>query len=193
MSCATSRPSALACWLMGTLLPVAHREAMLGDLIEEYRDIRALSGSVFIADCWFWSQTCRSLPFLFWSVLRTEFASGAGVAFAMYVAMVAAKYAVDQVSAGLVAGHGTAEVIIAPISFALIAGVGGYLTARIRYGAIVTLALMVTLSVVVLILINACPVPVPWWYRPGFLVLAPCVTLAPPAILGAAAWSRGES
>jgi hypothetical protein len=51
-------PPAFACWLLESVIPVPYREAMLGDLIEEYT-LRAKSASPFTASRWFWGQACR--------------------------------------------------------------------------------------------------------------------------------------
>jgi hypothetical protein len=184
------KPSAFARWLLGSLLPISFREAMLGDLIEEYNDIWVLSGSSLTADCWFWSQTCRSLPVLLWEVLRDEPFRSIVVASGVYLVMLGLKYGVALALANFVRGNARVEISLAPITFAVIAALGGYVTARIRYQAIVVLTVLVIITVVALIALNACPIPVPWWYRPGFLALAPVAVLVPPAILSASTAQR---
>lgn len=62
-------PPAIARLLLESLLPLDSRDAILGDLIEEYA-FKATTKSRFEASRWFWSQTCRSVPILAWSSLR---------------------------------------------------------------------------------------------------------------------------
>jgi hypothetical protein len=64
-------PPAFACLLLESLLPGPYREALLGDLVEEYR-LRIESASPFTASRWFWSQACRSVPPMVWSSLRSN-------------------------------------------------------------------------------------------------------------------------
>jgi hypothetical protein len=66
-------PPALACWLLQSVLPVSYRGAMLGDLIEEYT-LRVESTSPSAASRWFWSQACRSVPFMVWSSAKPRLA-----------------------------------------------------------------------------------------------------------------------
>jgi hypothetical protein len=66
-----SSPPTFACWLLETVVPTPYREAILGDLIEEYT-LRTESTSRFTASRWFWSQTCRSVPSMVWSSLRSR-------------------------------------------------------------------------------------------------------------------------
>ncbi|MFY9935862.1 MAG: permease prefix domain 1-containing protein, partial [Silvibacterium sp.] len=62
-------PPAFACRLFQIVLPVPYRGALLGDLIEEY-NLRAEATSPSAATLWFWSQACRSIPFIVGSSLR---------------------------------------------------------------------------------------------------------------------------
>lgn len=63
-------PPTFACCLLESLLPDPYREAVLGDLIEEYT-LRVESTSRLTASRWFWSQTFRSAPSMVWSSLRS--------------------------------------------------------------------------------------------------------------------------
>src|SRR2546425_11109058 len=58
-----------ATWLLGCLLPQRDREAVLGDLIEEYA-IRARSASPSTVARWLWGQVYRSVPLVLWSAIR---------------------------------------------------------------------------------------------------------------------------
>lgn len=177
-------PSPLACWVLQSVLPVRHREAMLGDLIEEYA-LRAESTSPSAASHWFWSQACRSVPAMVGSWLRTgDWLVSAGIAMSVYIAMGILKFAADWTIAKLVAPEQTTAVVLAPIVFLTTTAVGGCVAARIRRGATILLALSVMITVVVLIDLKVCTIPVPWWYQFGFLALGPLTVLITPAVFG---------
>jgi hypothetical protein len=155
---------------------------MLGDLIEEYT-LRVESTSLSAASRWFWSQTCRSVPSMVWSSLR----SGDGlismsIAMGVYLGMGMLKFAVDLMISKLVAPEQTTYVVLAPIVFLTTAAIGGCVVARIRRGAAIFLALIVLITVAVLIDLKVCSIPVPWWYQLGFLTLGPLAVLITPAV-----------
>jgi len=108
----------------------------------------------------------------------------------VYLAMVAVKYVASLTITRLVAPGQTAQVILAPILFLATAAIGGCAAARIRRGATMFLALIVMISVAVLIAIQACRIPVPWWYPVGFLTLGPLSVLFTPALFGLAKRTR---
>ncbi len=60
---------ALVCCLLESVVPARYREAMLGDLIEEY-NLRVESASPLTASRWVWSQAFRSVTSIAWSWLR---------------------------------------------------------------------------------------------------------------------------
>ena len=55
--------------VLARLLPPAHAEALLGDLLEERR-LRLRVGSPASVACWYWRQLASSLPVLLWSSFR---------------------------------------------------------------------------------------------------------------------------
>lgn len=76
---------------------------MLGDLIEEYT-LRAESTSAFTAYRWLWSQACRSIPSIVWSLLRTgNLLISVSIAMGVYIVMGILKLAADLVIAKLIA------------------------------------------------------------------------------------------
>jgi hypothetical protein len=177
-------PPAFACRLFQTVLPVPYQGALLGDLIEEYT-IRAETTSPSAATRWFWSQACRSIPFLVGSSFRTgDWFISASAATGVYVVMGLLKFAADFTITKLVAPEQTTYIVLAPIVFLAITSIGGYAAARIRYGTAVFLAFIVMITVAVLIAVKACPVPVPWWYQFGFLTLGPLSVLLTPVLFG---------
>jgi|SRR5579863_857336 len=177
-------PPTFACWLLESVLPDPYREAILGDLIEEY-SLRVDSTSPSTASRWFWSQTCRSVPWIAWSSLRARncFIS-ISTAMGVYIFMGILKFAADLIISNLVSLDQTMQVVLAPIVFLMTTAIGGCVAARIRRGATIVLALMVTITVAVLIDLKVCSIPVPWWYQYGFLALGPLAVIITPALFG---------
>jgi hypothetical protein len=177
-------PPAFVCWLLGSVLPTPYREAMLGDLIEEFT-LRVESTSLSTAARWFWSQGCRSVPSMVWSSLRTgDWLISMSIAMGVYIGMGMLKFAADLMISKLVVPEQTTYVVLAPIVFLTITAIGGCVVARIHRGATIFLTLIVMISVAVLIALKGCTVPVPWWYQFGFLILGPLAVLITPAVFG---------
>jgi hypothetical protein len=176
-------PPTFACWLLKSLLPDPYREAVLGDLIEEYR-LRIESPSRFTASRWFWSQTCRSVPSMFWCSLRSRgcFIS-MSIAVGVYIFMGTLKFAADWIIWKLVAPDQATYVVLAPIVFLTTTAIGGCVAARIRRGTTTFLALIVMITVAILIDVKVCSIPVPWWYQFGFLTLGPLAVIITPTLL----------
>jgi hypothetical protein len=176
-------PPALVCWLLESVVPTRYREAMLGDLIEEY-NLRAKSASPLAASRWFWSQACRSIPSTAWSCLRSgNWLISMSIAAGVYIVMAILKLAADSMISKVVAPQPATRVILAPIVFLAAAAIGGCLAARVRRGAMISLALMVMITVAVSIERKVCTIPVPWWYEFGFLTLGPLAVLITPALI----------
>ena len=177
-----SSPPLLACWIIELSQPDPHREALLGDLVEEYR-LQAESTSSLAASRWFWGQACRSILPLAWSRLRRgDWLISLGVAVAVCVALGTLKLAVDRMLLRLIQPSGATWTVLAPLVFLAAAATGGCVAARIRRGAMPFLALIVMMTVAALIRVGACTVPVPWWYQLGFLTLGPLSVLISPAM-----------
>ena len=175
-------PPAFACWLLESVVPAPYREAMLGDLIEEYA-LRAESASPLIASRWFWSQACRSVPSMVWSSLRSrDWLTSMSIALGVYVVMAMLKFAADLTISRLVAPQPTTYVVLAPVMFLATTSIGGCVAARIRRGTTIFLALIVMIWVAVSIAVKVCAIPVPWWYQFGFLTLGPLSVLVTPAV-----------
>ena len=178
-------PPAFACWFLYSVVPVPYREALLGDLIEEYT-LRAESASPLTASRWFWSQACRSVPSVVWSSLRSgDWLISMSIAMGVYIAMGMLKFAADLTISKLLAPEQATYVVLAPVVFLTTSAIGGCVVSRIRRGATIFLALIVMITVAVLIDLKICTIPVPWWYQFGFLTLGPLSVLMAPAIVGA--------
>lgn len=155
MSCYS--PPAFACRLIQTVLPVPYQGALLGDLIEEYT-LRVESTSPSAATRWFWSQACRSIPFIVGSSFRTgNWLISASAATGVYVVMGMLKFAADFLITKLVAPRQTAYIVLAPIVFLAITSIGGYAAARIHRGTAAFLAFIVMITVAALLLSRLAP------------------------------------
>jgi hypothetical protein len=177
-------PPAFACWLLESVIPVPYREAMLGDLIEEYT-LRSESASPLAASRWFWSQVCRSVPSMVLSSLRSgDWLTSMSIALGVYIVMGMLKFAADLTISSLVAPQKATYVVLAPFVFLATTSIGGCVAARIRRGATIFLALIVMITVAVLIEVKVCTIPVLWWYQFGFLTLGPLSVLLTPAVFG---------
>ena len=177
-------PPAFACWLLESLIPVPYRQAMLGDLIEEYT-LRAESASPLTASRWFWSQACRSVPSMVGCWLRSrDWLISMSIAMGVYIVIGTLKLAADSAISRFVSPRPTTYVILAPVLFLAATSIGGCIAARIRPGATIFLALMAMITVAVSIALKVCTIPVPWWYEFGFLTLGPLSVLLTPAVFG---------
>src|SRR5262245_12735309 len=163
-------------WLLTRLLPPSHREAVLGDLTEEFA-IHADPKSRLSAARWYRGQVYRSIPLLLWSdVRRGRSWSTLGVAFAAFIAAGMLE------SVGLAAisrfwgsdthPHAGINAFVGLVTIAL----GGYVAAWIRQGAAVALAGMEI--VVVAMLMATMNGSAPLWYGLTFLVIGPLAALA---------------
>jgi hypothetical protein len=177
-------PQTFLCLLLESVLPDPYREAIIGDLIEQYT-LRVESTSRFSASRWFCSQACRSVPPMVWCWLRSgNWFLNMSIAVGVFIFMATLKFAADLTISKLVSPDQTTDVILAPIVFLTITAIGGCVAARIRRGATLFLALMVTITVAILIELKFCSLPVPWWYQFGFLTLGPLAVMITPTLFG---------
>jgi len=175
---------AFACSLLEFVLPGPYREAVLGDLIEEYT-LRSESTSRFAASRWFCSQACRSVPPMVWSSLRSrDCLISISTAMGVYIVMKILEHGAELAISKWVAPQPTTYVLLAPVVFLTSSAIGGCIAARIRRGATKFLALMVMITVAVLIDLKVCTIPVPWWYQFGFLTLGPLAVIITPTLFG---------
>ena len=175
-------PPAFACWFLESVLPNPYREAVLGDLIEEYK-LRIESTSRFAASRWFWSQTCRSVPSIVWSSIRSgNWLISMSIAMGVYIFIGTLKFAADLMLSKLFSSQQMTHVILPPIVFLTTTAIGGCAAAQLRRGATTFLALMVMITVAILIDLKVCSVAVPWWYQFGFLALGPLAVVVTPTL-----------
>src|SRR5215813_5554008 len=176
-------PPILACWILESIFPVSFREALVGDLIDEYW-LRARSTSPRAAWIWFWGETCRAIPSLIWSLLRCRgWFTRLVAALAVYITMVILMFSADIVIARYLSPGQKAQLILPPIIFLLTTAAGGCVLARIRRQATMFLALFVMSTNIVLFAVRICSIPPPWWYQLTALIFSPATVLIAPAIL----------
>jgi len=177
-----ARGPLLARWLLESVLPVSYGEALLGDLLEEYGH-RAGSTSRAAASIWFWGHVWRSVPWLMRSSFDgAEWASRLAAALSVYALMVSVKLAVNVIVSKLAGLEGSVHLAMEPVLFVAVTAAGGCIADRIRRGTTMLLALMVIITVAVLIWIQLCTTPVPWWYPCIFLSLGPLSVVVTPAV-----------
>ena len=169
-------PARLDVWLLGHIVPEKDREAILGDLAEEYALRRTAESSIAVS-CWYWGQVCRSVPLFAWQqVRRRRWLATLGIALAVYVAAGLVEFVTTFALAGIAAPDTPAGQIVSVIIGLTTLAIGGYVAARIRPAA--SIALAVIAAVVVALLIVASGARVPVWYQLVFLAAGPLASLA---------------
>jgi hypothetical protein len=161
----------VATWFFSWLAPRSQREAVIGDLAEEYV-ARASTASSSAALKWYLRQLCASAPPLLWIRLtRTTWIATLGVALSGYVAVAVVELIVNWAIAN---SSTTGAVAYNPlgmfITFPMVVLIG-YIAARFRCAAAVTLAAMMLLSVTAMTLWATESVPT--WYRIAYFLVGP--------------------
>ncbi len=165
------QPPRIACWLLGRLVPERDRDAVMGDLAEEYA-LRARSASL-----WYLGQVYRSIPSMVWrSVRGGQWLITLSVAMGAYIAAGAVEFAANLAISRWVAPGASVHAVLGLIAGLATMAVGGYLAAWIRRGAATALAGIVMISVAVLMVTRSETVPL--WYQLAFLIAGPLASLA---------------
>ncbi len=169
-------PPRVATVLLGCFLPESEREAILGDLAEEY-GIRVRSTSVSNAVGWYWSQVCRSiLPALWVGIRRGGWLVTVGVAIAAYIIAGAIEFVGVGMIARLVSPGGPVFFLLSVVVGLATMVLGGYLAAWIRPAAAPVLAAIILLVILILFVVMRDSAPL--WYGLAFLVFGPVAALA---------------
>lgn len=170
------RPPRVATALLGCFLPEPERQAILGDLVEEY-GIRVRSISRSSAASWYWSQVWRSvLPVLRVAIKRDGWRDTIGVAIVSYLVAGTIEFVGVGMMAKLVDPAGPASSVLSVIVGLATIVLGGYLAAWIRPAASPVLAAIVMLVILVLFVVMSDSAPL--WYGLAFLVFGPVAALA---------------
>jgi hypothetical protein len=161
--------------LLGYFLPELDRQAILGDLVEEY-GIRVRSASTSNATSWYWSQVGRSIPPVLWaSIRRGAWLSTVGVAIGAYVVAGMIEFASVAVLAKLLSPVGRVFTVLSVIVGLATMALGGYFAAWVRPAAATILAGIVIIVIVVLFLTMRDSAPL--WYGLTFLIFGPLAAL----------------
>jgi hypothetical protein len=170
-------PSRVASWLLAWAVPERSREAVLGDLHEEYV-LRVRSAHAKNADRWYWGQVCRSIPQLVWSSARDgRWLATLGVAIGVYIFAGIFEFAATRALSKLLAPDTNVFTAVSLIVGLTTIILGGYIAAWIRGPAAArTLAGIALITVVILLMTMSGSAP--FWYGLTFLVGGPLAALA---------------
>jgi hypothetical protein len=164
----------VATWALSWLAPRDQREALLGDLAEEYA-LRAKAASSSMAFNWYLRQVCASAPPLLWARLTaTAWIATVGVALIAYVAVGVVEVVANWVIAGSSAAPTAAYNPLGMfVTFPMVVLIG-YVAAGFRRAAIFVLAAMMLLSVTAMTLWAT--ESMPGWYRIAYFIVGPAAS-----------------
>jgi hypothetical protein len=168
-------------WILTWLMPSAHAEALLGDLLEERR-LRLHVGSPASVARWYWMQLASSLPVLLWASLhrRSSFLTLV-IAVASYLAAGGVASVLRAALSPMTMSTFVQTVTVLLCSLTAMAA-AGYVAALIRPGAAPLLAVLVLVAAFLMMANN--PDSVPLWYEGSFLVLGPLAPIGGAALSG---------
>jgi hypothetical protein len=165
-------PPRLATWLLGRLLPERDRDAVLGDLVEEYA-LRLRSASPSTVSRWYWGQVSRSIPpTLACTIRRGRWLGTIAVAGAVYLVVYTVEVAGLAAILRLLGPDAPLRVLSVIVGLTTMA-LGGYCAAWLRPRAAIALAAIGVIVVAILMSGGA-----PLWYQFAFLVAAPLAAWA---------------
>jgi peptidoglycan/LPS O-acetylase OafA/YrhL len=159
-----------ATWLFERFLSPTDREAISGDLMEEYAFRYRASPRLVVP--WYWGQVCRSIAPLLWIRLRREkWMSTLSVALVAFIVAGAIESAGIQALSSLLGSNATAPSVLTMVVGLATLMLSGYLAAWVRPFAANVLAVLEILAVVILMV--TMPTSAPLWYGLAFLVFGP--------------------
>ena len=168
------RATRAATWFFSWLVPRAEREALLGDLAEEYL-LRAGAASAAAASRWYLRQICASVPPLLWARLaRSGWLATAGVALLAYIGVglveLMVNWAIAHLSGTPTGAYNPLGMFITFLPVVLI----GYFAAGLRPRAAIVLVAMMLFSVTAMTLWG--DERLPTWYRIAYFLVGPAAT-----------------
>jgi len=165
---------ALSQQILARLMPPAHAEALLGDLLEERR-LRLQAGSQGSVAGWYWRQFASSMPFLLWTSLRRgAWLITVVTAVASYIAAAGIQFVLLYALSPMTTSMSVREVV-ALLSFAAALAACGYVAASIRPGAARLLAFLAFAETCAMLAIGT---RAPLWFGGSLLVLGPAAAIA---------------
>jgi hypothetical protein len=162
-------------WIFARCVPKREREALLGDLAEEYA-LRMQEMSSSAALGWYLRQICVSAPALLWRRLtRMAWIPTAGVALLAYAAVGVMESTVNWTVYGSPATSADAcRPLGMSLTFPAVVLIG-YVAARFRRSATLALAAMMLLAVTLMTLLAHENLPL--WYRLAYFLVGPAAAL----------------
>jgi hypothetical protein len=171
---------ALSQWILARLMPPAHAEALIGDLLEERRLLLQAGSHVSVAG-WYSRQLTSSVSVLLWaSMRRGAWLVSVVTAVASFIAAMRIMMVLSSALWPMTTSSVAHDVIML-LSFAAAVAACGYVAASIRLGAARLLAFLVFAAVCTEI---ATSQGGPLWFKGAFLVLGPLATIAGSALSG---------
>jgi hypothetical protein len=154
------------------LVPHDRREALLGDLAEEYTQ-RAKSQSPSSACWWYVQQLSASAASLFWfCLMETALLSTLGVALLAFLAASETQFLIRQrLSSSFPGAHAGLNLLIFIPVVALI----GYFADGLRRRSALVLGLMMLAAIVPMIF--EASIDSPLWLRVGWLLIGPAAAI----------------
>ena len=169
-------PPRLASWVLACVLSERDRDAVLGDLAEEYA-LRLPESTRAAALLWYWRQVYESIPaILRTSARRGRWLSTCGLAVAIYLAAGALEFSATAAISAWLAPFPRLFTIVSLAVGLVTLVLGGYVANTVRPRTANVLATIV--AVVVMTLMIAVPASVPLWYQLAFLIGGPVAAFA---------------
>ena len=167
-------PPRLAGRILGLMISLHDRDAVLGDLDEEFA-IRLRLGSRGSAQTWYWKQTLRSLPPVLRSRARREgWARTFAIALGIYFLVGPIEFLLGAGLALVISPSDPQADVVEMLVGLLTLALAGYLANSVRDRAAQVLSGIVVAAVGVLMLVV--PGSVPVWYQLAFLIGGPVAT-----------------
>lgn len=174
-------PPRSAIWLL-SMVTDARSDPLIGDLLEEYA-LRSSSARGRSASRWCWSQVWLSMPPLLWDgIRRGGWMTAIAVALLPGACVMSLALASDLLLARWLAGSPRAFELISLTSFLLVTALGGYVTARLRRGAVIALAAFI--AAVGLVTLATVAQTMPLWQQVVFVAAGPSASLAGARVRG---------
>jgi len=167
-------PPAVASWLLETVVPERNREAVLGDLIEEFT-IRTESDRPRAASLWYWEQVCRSIPRMLWTSMQEEWLRALPIAISAYIAAGMLEFVVTTQISRLFSLGAPFDTVVSMIVGLTTMVFAGYIAARIRPAAATVVASIAFIVVAALMMTRSDTAPL--WYQLAFLTAGPLAPL----------------
>jgi hypothetical protein len=165
----------IATRMLSWLVPPDHRQALLGDLAEEYAQ-RARHHSSSAVGWWYLRQLGASLPSLLWFALtQTAWLSTLGMALLAFLAANETQFLIRQRIASSFAG---AHAELNLMFFVPAVALSGYFSEGLRRRSAIVLGVMMLVSIIPMIFDGSNS---PVWLRIAWLLLGPVAAL--PGIL----------